>query len=228
MIDNIDENVSLGEMSTESFDGDVNEEALQGINFDDILEDNAGQQSNAEGIDNTSMMMTDDEQDLTTHPIDIGQNDILPEGNFDQTETVSVGEEDAFGMVQNQPLDYDAPADMISATSTSPNLAYLKSYDGSASDKMYSIDKNFSSDNFTGSAEISTIHINVGYDTYGWNIAFANGINMSLHDVREYQIRQGCLPFSSGTITYKNNVLNFQDIKRIVIYESVKYFAYGA
>ena len=55
MTDNIDENVSLGEMSTESFDGDVNEEALQGINFDDILEDNAGQQSNAEGIDNTSM-----------------------------------------------------------------------------------------------------------------------------------------------------------------------------
>ena len=50
---------------------------------------------------------------------------------------------------------------------------------------------------------------------------------MSLRDVREYQIRNGCLPDTSGSISYGQNVLAFENVKRIVIYETVKYFSYG-
>ncbi len=108
------------------------------------------------------------------------------------------------------------------------NIGFLHMYDGGLSDNMYSINKEFESADFNGNENCETIHVSVGHDTYGWNVEFANSVMMSLRDVKEYQKRQGCLPFNSGTIRYGNKVLRFRDIKRIVVYESVKYFSYGA
>lgn len=108
------------------------------------------------------------------------------------------------------------------------DIGFLRIYDGGLSDNMYSINKEFESADFNGNENCETIHVNVGHDTYGWNVEFANSVMMSLRDVKEYQKRQGCLPFNSGTIRYGNKVLRFRDIKRIVVYESVRYFSYGA
>lgn len=110
----------------------------------------------------------------------------------------------------------------------SANLSFLQMYDGQAESKMYQLEKDFTETNFTGSPEMDTIHVNVGFDTYGWNVEFDNGVIMSLRDVKEYQRRQGSLPYDSGNISYGSNKLHFANIKRIVIYEGVKYFSYGA
>lgn len=110
----------------------------------------------------------------------------------------------------------------------SDNLPFLKWYDGSKNYKSYDIAKDFTSANFNGTDDCDTIHINVGFNTYGWLVVFADGVTMSLPDVREYQLRHGCLPLGDGRITYGNSVLDFNGVKRIVIYESVKYFSYGA
>ena len=110
----------------------------------------------------------------------------------------------------------------------SANLPFLKWYDNTKNYKAYEIAKNFTSGSFAGSEDCDTIHINVGFDTYGWLVVLADGITMSLHDVKEYQLRQGCLPFASGRITYGSSVLDFDKVKRIVVYETVKYFSYGA
>ena len=110
---------------------------------------------------------------------------------------------------------------------SSDNLKYLKWYSGNSMDNIYEFGKSSQSAEFIGSASCNTIHINVGYDTYGWNVQFSDGLSMSLRDVREYQIRNGKLPNSSGQISYGQNILTFENVDRIVIYEAVKYFSYG-
>ena len=109
----------------------------------------------------------------------------------------------------------------------SDNLKYLKWYSGNLSDEVYEFNKSSESANFIGSDNCKTIHVNVGYDTYGWNVQFSDGVIMSLRDVREYQIRNGRLPNSSGRIVYGQNALTFEKVDRIIVYEAVKYFSYG-
>ncbi len=166
----------------------------------------------------------------------LDNSDIINDFNFDET-NVGINDSDISDI-----LDVEAPANNSTAPTISQdtvlevpsgvvpsnNLPFLKWYDNTKNYKTYNIDKNFSSNTFNGSDECDTIHINVGFNTYGWLITFANGMIMSLPDVKEYQIRQGCLPFSDGRITYADSVLDFNHIKRIVIYESIKYFSYGA
>ena len=115
----------------------------------------------------------------------------------------------------------------LSAVESSKNIGYLQWYSGSSEDEMFEIDKNFMSGRFDAEGAKKTIHVNVGYDTYGWNVQFADGTFMSLHDVREYQLRHGKLPCSSGQIIYGKQFFDFSEIERIVVYESVKYFSYG-
>ena len=110
---------------------------------------------------------------------------------------------------------------------SSDNLKYLKWYSGNSIDNVYEFGKSSKSAEFVGSDSCNTIHVNVGYDTYGWNVSFSDGTVMNLRDVREYQIRNGSLPSNSGQILYGQNVLSFENVDRIVIYETVKYFSYG-
>ena len=123
----------------------------------------------------------------------------------------------------------DAGVDNISAynVETSQNLKYLQWYSGSSSAEVYEFGKSSASGEFIGSKECNTVHVNVGYDTYGWIVQFSDGVIMSLRDVREYQIRNGKLPNNSGRIVYGQNTLSFEKVERIVVYEAVKYFSYG-
>lgn len=108
-----------------------------------------------------------------------------------------------------------------------PNACYVKWYSGESKDKVFEIGKGFESGSFEADEECNTLHINVGYDTYGWEVQFSDGVVMSLRDVREYQIRNGRLPSKDGRIIFGQNTLNFSGVERIVVYESVKYFSYG-
>ena len=107
------------------------------------------------------------------------------------------------------------------------NLKYLNWYSGGISEAVYEFSKNSQSAEFVATNECKTIHVNVGYDTYGWVVQFSDGSVMSLRDVKEFQIRNGKLPNSSGRIIYGQNVLTFEKVERIVVYEAVRYFSYG-
>ena len=146
----------------------------------------------------------------------------------DVSEPVSEEEKPAFdeeAVLENR--DSFSEYTPISAVESSKDIGYLQWYSGSSEDEMFEIDKNFVSGRFDAEGAKKTIHVNVGYDTYGWNVQFADGAFMSLHDVREYQLRHGKLPYSSGKIIYGKQFFDFSGIERIVVYESVKYFSYG-
>lgn len=106
-------------------------------------------------------------------------------------------------------------------------IGCLRWYSGSSNDKMFELEKGFESGNFDADEECRCIHVNVGFDTYGWEVQFSDGVVMNLRDVREYQIRNGRLPLTEGRIIYGQSALTFSGIERIVVYESVKYFSYG-
>lgn len=109
---------------------------------------------------------------------------------------------------------------------TEPN--FVKWYSGSVHDEMFEISKNELPSEVEGGADKNIIHVNAGYDTYGWLVEFDEGPAMSLEDVRKYQIRNGALPAASGIIRYGANQCRFSGIDRILIYQSVRYFSYGA
>ena len=134
---------------------------------------------------------------------------VAEDDSFDENQFVDDGKVGAFSVVQPQ------------------NLKYIQWYSGRSSAAVYEYGKSSSSGEFIGNRNCNTIHVNVGYDTYGWVVQFSDGVVMSLRDVREYQIRNGKLPNNSGRIIYGQSILSFENVERIVVYEAVKYFSYG-
>ena len=104
---------------------------------------------------------------------------------------------------------------------------FVKWYSGSSADDFFELDRHSEGMSLDGNAYCHVIHINVGYDTYGWRVEFADGTVMGLSDVREYQLRNGRLPSEQGTIIYGSNRTSFSSVDRIVIYQSVQYFSYA-
>ena len=102
-----------------------------------------------------------------------------------------------------------------------------KWYSGTLHDKYFEFSAQSESADFIGNEEMNSIHVNVNNSSYGWNVSFENGISMNLRDLREYQTRFGKLPFSSGTISYGQKTLKFQNVERIVVYEAAQYFFYS-
>ncbi|MBQ9235893.1 MAG: hypothetical protein IJ184_05455 [Alphaproteobacteria bacterium] len=199
-------------MSTELEDDlpAADDDAMSDFNFDDILE-TPESTAMLEGDDGMSDGAVNDAAELETAPLEETQP-------AEETQDVALGIRDYVGD-ENWALRGIDGAD---------NIGFLRMYDGEKNYQSYDLSRDFTSGDFAGSPENDTIHINAGFDTYGWMIAFANGVNMSLSDVREYQLRNGSLPFASGSVMYGSSVLNFTGVKRIVVFESVKYFSYGA
>lgn len=102
-----------------------------------------------------------------------------------------------------------------------------KWYSGTANDKYFEFSANSESAVFEGNDEIKAIHVNVNNSSYGWNVAFDNGLSMNLRDLREYQTRFGRMPSPNGVISYGKKTLTFSKVERIVVYESVQYFFYS-
>lgn len=109
----------------------------------------------------------------------------------------------------------------------SGNYGFLHWYSGGAEDAFFEFGRDSESGSFDANEECKAIHVNVGYDTYGWEVQFSDGVVMNLRDVREYQIRNGRLPSSDGRIVYGQTSLMFSGVERIVVYERVRYFSYG-
>ena len=105
---------------------------------------------------------------------------------------------------------------------------YVRWYSGSSEEPAYEVDKHSVSAVLSGDETCKTIHVNVGYDTYGWVVEFADGTVMNLRDVREYQLRNGVLPAADGAIVYGAARTEFHNIEKIKIYESVRYFTYSS
>lgn len=105
-------------------------------------------------------------------------------------------------------------------------LRCLKFYSGSLGDKYFELSGNSPAAEFAGNEEINSIHVNCGASTYGWNVSFENGVAMSLRDLREYQVRYGKMPDNAGIISCGELHVPFNNIVRIVVYESAQYFSY--
>ena len=103
----------------------------------------------------------------------------------------------------------------------------FKWYSGHEDDKYYRISSEIPSGEFVGSAEQKSIYVDIGTSAYGWNVIFDNGISMNLSDVREFQLRNGQLPFAGGVITYGLTKLKFSQVDRIVVGSIPEYFHYG-
>ena len=104
---------------------------------------------------------------------------------------------------------------------------FISWYSGNANDPIFEVSKTSESGVLEGDDEWRTIHVNVGYDSYGWVVHFDDGTIMGIDDVREYQLRNGLLPASSGVIVYGSTRIEFKRIERITVYQSVRYFTYG-
>ncbi|MBE6452594.1 MAG: hypothetical protein E7012_03800 [Alphaproteobacteria bacterium] len=104
---------------------------------------------------------------------------------------------------------------------------FINWYSGASDEAIFEVSKTSESGLLEGDDEWKIIHVNVGYDTYGWNVEFDSGTVMNLSDVREYQLRNGSLPSANGRIIYGATVIDFRNIEKITIYQSVRYFTYG-
>ena len=102
-----------------------------------------------------------------------------------------------------------------------------KWYSGTHNDKYFEFNARSESSEFVGNDEIKAIHVNMNNSSYGWNVAFDNGVSMNLRDLREFQTRFGKMPFPDGVISYGEKTLKFRNVERIVIYEAVQYFFYS-
>ncbi len=100
-------------------------------------------------------------------------------------------------------------------------------YSVSKDTKMFEFSVKSEEKEFSGNDEIDTIHVNTGNNTYGWNIAFDNGLNMSLEDVKIYQSKHKKLPYDSGVLSRGKTELKFSNTKRIISYTKTQYTSYG-
>ncbi len=198
-------------------------------NYEDVVDDDAIKKEREqffeeEVLDNTNIPEVSDnmapleKEDSENEDIEAERqeffaqnNEVMPE-NRDKDIVTAVLEEE-----KNQQ----------ESSAESKKIGFLKWYSGELKDKCFEIDRNFESSTFEADEECKTLHINVGYDTYGWQVQFADGMLMNLQDVREYQIRNGRLPSFDGRVIYGQRTLMFSGVERIVVYESVKYFSYG-
>lgn len=98
-------------------------------------------------------------------------------------------------------------------------------YSGELRDKTYEISNESMPEFLDADNKIKVLHITVD-SGYGWNVFFDNGVFMNIRDLKEYQERNGKLPFVSGKIIYGNRTSSFEKIERIVVYEKPKYYSY--
>lgn len=103
----------------------------------------------------------------------------------------------------------------------------LKWYSGRLDDRYFEFSLDSQEYEFEGTADVNSIHVNIGSSPYGWNVNFNNGIMMNLRDLREYQLRYGKMPDNAGVLSFGDLMLNFRNVERIVVYESPEYFSYG-
>ena len=100
-------------------------------------------------------------------------------------------------------------------------------YSGELKDKSYKISPENTPEFLDTDKTIRVIHVETE-SCYGWNVFFDNGVFMNLHDLKEYQERHGEMPYQDGKIIYGNKTINFERIRKIVVYEKPRYFSYVA
>lgn len=159
------------------------------------------------------------------------EEDVESDGRADVEDTVNgekITDEKPSDLSEDAENEHSADAETVEdVNSYYQENTYVRWYDGKSTEPQYEIDKNSESKTLIGTDDCKNIHINIGFDAYGWLVRFANGVIMSVDDVREYQLRNGVLPDSAGAITYATMQIEFQNIEKIKVYESVRYFTYA-
>ena len=224
----IDDNSNVDDIG-EDFDVPENIENEQLVDGEENLIDVSGDifGDPAEQLSDVEMVSQNDET------VDESEGDELAQ-EFTDDDTGSadtIKERDEEAKVSQYEVEntetYEDAVDADAEKTDSDEVGYVKWYSGCSSDPVFEIDKNSVSQAILGNDECQIIHINIGLSSYGWRIHFDNGVIMGIDDVREYQLRNGSLPSSNGTIIYSDNQIEFANINKITIYRSVRYFTYG-
>lgn len=103
---------------------------------------------------------------------------------------------------------------------------YAREYSGYLSDEYFVVDSQSLQGEFVGDDKCNAIQINASQSSYGWGVHFDNGWFMGIRDVREYQLRHGCLPSANGEVMFGAKKMAFKNVARIVLYEVPRYFTY--
>ena len=214
---------SVAEEPAQTEEDVVNDDKSKGWAFEGIETSNT-EEDEASAMDEGESHRLEDDA-----PADV---EIEPEetsGLEPQEEPVS-SVEDAFeAKAEDEAGGWSAPEANVGAESAyglEEAKGYARWYSGNYDDKAFEVDKQSVSGVLDGDDEHKIIHVNVGYDTYGWQVEFANGVVMNLRDVREYQLKNGALPAEDGAIVYGDMRMEFHHIEKITLYESVRYFTY--
>jgi hypothetical protein len=150
-------------------------------------------------------------------------SEVQPEG-----EIVAAPIADERSGVYQEPVirrDVEAPVD--SGYWNDAVNPFIKWYSGTASEKYFEVSRTSEPSVIQGTDDCHSIHVNAGYNTYGWVVEFSNGKVMNLSDIKEFQLRKGYLPDTAGRICYGDLTVSFSGIDKITVYESVQYFSYG-
>lgn len=215
------------EIKKDDLDLDLDFSDLPDVNLDDVQVE---EQNDAEVV---GMNFSQDE-DVFDGLIDT----MMPEKNTDaeniSEENVGIDEEDIDGE-QSMDTNDEAFSENVNDDNESSYLPeglmsepnFIAWYSGNADDPIFEVSKNSESGFLEGDDVWRTVHVNVGNETYGWQVKFSDGTYMGIDDVREYQLRKGALPSSEGTIIYGPMRIEFKNIERITVYQSVRYFTYA-
>ena len=213
----------------------VNDEKSKGWAFEGIDDAVAGSE------EDEALNMHDDEVSSFETPV---SEDVEPENVQTEDETTDsyvdedVVEKPIESNVEQEKrvgFDYEQGTADVGATSLGSQQTvydlqetdgYAKWYSGNYDDGAFEVDRQSVSGVLNGDDAHRTIHVSVGYGTYGWQVEFANGVVMNLRDVREYQLKNGKLPAEDGAIVYGDMRIEFHYIEKITLYESIRYFTY--
>lgn len=139
--------------------------------------------------------------------------------------SVSPQADERYGVYQEPVIQHEVETPQNTGYWNDTVSPFIKWY--SDETQSFSVSKDSQSVVIEGTDECHCIHVNVGYSTYGWIVQFNNGRVMNLGDIKEFQLRKGYLPDTSGKICYGDLTFPFNGIDKITVYESVQYFSYG-
>lgn len=162
---------------------------------------------------------------------DIAETSVLDQSatvmSFEETPVAAAEIDERSGVYQEPIVRRDVEAPINAGYWNDAVSPFIKWYSGTATEKSFEVSKSSASVTLQGTDDCHSIHVNAGYNTYGWVVEFNNGKVMNLGDIKEFQLRKGYLPDTSGKISYGDLSVVFTDIDKITVYESVQYFSYG-
>ena len=211
------------ELDDVSAEEEISRPILEDDSEIDVLIENSAEEISVGSNAETSLKPEELSEDADeTFVLETNSDDSLPrlsESAESEVEDVSLSSSD-----ENQDF-FDLEQESVSDIHDEI-LCGVKFYSGNVDDSYCVISAQNFPNEFIGNSEQNSLLINLGETDYGWGVAFANGLFMGISDVRQFQLKNGRLPDSSGTLFYGQKKMLFSGVERIVLYQIPQYYSY--